>query len=424
MKIGKKAMSLSAMLLGAVVFTTAAAADVAMGSGYGGLKNAAKTTMVKLCSEVDSFTGNAGFSVQIDGQTYMSEEVVAKADNQMKALETLQTSVDPIGENGTFYSYTDSERRIYKSDGDDQYYVSNRGAFETEDDGADTLIENPFEEEEVQDLEKVLDAFVGTMKDTVQVENNEDGRLYIVSMSDAEVPALVNAVMSFAVKYGMLDSARREETKFPLIKNDLYVRTASGKAFENNEGLLESVMAAVSLAGQDENGGEHEIVIELSMDISDIGTTTVVPPVLTAENSVESNEGRFIFDEAYVGTYKNDIVRREGDSFVKIGERVFEITECGDGTFSGRYHEDYRPGYEPETARAFDVIGVSDGDWHGDAQLTYMDGGEEKSGLIYTEGGRGNPNLRLMLDVTFMENGGYSCDYPDDFDAAFVRVLE
>ena len=54
MKLGKKTTALLACSVGAVVFATAALADVAIGSGYNNLKNAAKETMARLTHDVEN----------------------------------------------------------------------------------------------------------------------------------------------------------------------------------------------------------------------------------------------------------------------------------------------------------------------------------------------------------------------------------
>lgn len=419
MKISKKAMSLCAVLVGAAVFTTAAAADVMLGSGYTGAKDALKSTMAYLSSEADSFTVDGEFAVTVDGKTFTRSVFSGKSDNRLGMQETHETSTEPDGETYSRYTYEDGERWVTQDEDDDLYYVHKINREDGED--GDPLFTNPFEEEQVQDLEKVVDAFAGTMKDVVQAEETDGGRIYSGTMCDAQVPAVVNALTAFVAKYSLISDYRWEEAKFPAIANDIFLQEASGKAVANGDGILETVMVKVTLSGKTEDGVSHTISAELSVTLSDVNSTTVTAPVLTDENSQVATGYGNPFDERYVGTYKNDIVTEENGKFVKIGERVLTITSCENGKVTGSYAEIYKPGYEQE-AKSFDFA-TGDEAKYGDITFNYTLDGETRHGMMFITGDC-NQNLRMTPNVTFLSDGGYSSHYEEGFDGEFIRCLD
>lgn len=419
MKISKKAMSLCAVLVGAAVFTTAAAADVMLGSGYTGAKDALKSTMAYLSSEADSFTVDGEFAVTVDGKTFTRSVFSGKSDNRLGMQETHETSTEPDGETYSRYTYEDGERWVTQDEDDDLYYVHKINREDGED--GDPLFTNPFEEEQVQDLEKVVDAFAGTMKDVVQAEETDGGRIYSGTMCDAQVPAVVNALTAFVAKYSLISDYRWEEAKFPAIANDIFLQEASGKAVANGDGILETVMVKVTLSGKTEDGVSHTISAELSVTLSDVNSTTVTAPVLTDENSQVATGYGNPFDERYVGTYKNDIVTEENGKFVKIGERVLTITSCENGKVTGSYAEIYKPGYEQE-AKSFDFA-TGDEAKYGDITFNYTLDGETRHGMMLITGDC-NQNLRMTPNVTFLSDGGYSSHYEEGFDGEFIRCLD
>lgn len=92
MKFGKKTTAMLAFLVGSVVFATAALADVAIGSGYNSLKNAAKETMARLAKDTDNFQVEAKLSLKLDGREFVRDNVSAKMDVVNKKQESYAES--------------------------------------------------------------------------------------------------------------------------------------------------------------------------------------------------------------------------------------------------------------------------------------------------------------------------------------------
>lgn len=418
MSIGKRSTAFVAIAMGAVILTTSAFADFMLGSGYHSLKSAAKITMAKLSDEVDSFSADASVTIKVDDEVYIEHSASSKWDITNNAKETNSVNIEN-GKREEYYYYSDNEKSISKSFESDTYHVCKRSDNSKEE---YKVFENPFDEEEFADAEKILDAFVGSLQDAIEVEESGDKKMYIGNLSDVQIPALVNAVTSYGLKYAILDERNTKELKIPRPKENIYVKEVSGKAIENSDGIIENLIGFATITGTDEKGIEHIYSIEFYMEIKDINCTTVVAPDLTGQNvDYSTNNGGFSFDEKYVGVYKNNIVKIEGDTFVKQGERILEITSIDENVITGRYYEEYKDGYTPDEALAFEFSAELSYKY-GMASFAYTENGEEKTCAIYQTG---KQNLEMVHDIILHEDGGWSSqNYSDDFDGNFVRVFE
>ncbi|HSH35313.1 hypothetical protein, partial [Schnuerera sp.] len=349
MKFSKKAATICAFVLGATILATAGFADIMLGSGYYSLKNSVKTTMGKLTSEVDNFSADATISLKIDGKVFAESISNGKFDIQNKAKESIDKNFKK-GELRENYWYSDENQSIYKNFDDGSYDVFEKRKYNNE---TSRIIENPFEEEQVKDAEKILDAFVGSLQDVIQVEELDGKKMYIGNLSETQIPSVVNAVSSFIFKYNILDEWSAKNLDVPRPKANIYLTKATGKAIENEEGIIESGIFTASISAQDSKGIEHIYSLDFSIDIKDVNSTVVKAPNLDGQKVTYSKEG-YEFDSKYIGKYKNDIVIEEGNSFEKVGERFVEITSVENGNIEGKYYEIYNEGYEADTVRSFD----------------------------------------------------------------------
>lgn len=418
MHINKRSTAFIAIALGAVILTTSAFADFMLGSGYHSLKSAAKTTMAKLSDEVDNFSVDTAVTIKVDDEVFIENSSSIKYDNVNNASETNSVNIEK-GKRDEYYYYSDSEKSISKNADSDSYHVWNN---RFDNDEEYEIFENPFDEEEVADAEKILDAFVGSLKDVIQVDEAGDKKMYTGYLSDIQIPALINAVSSYGLKYAIIDERSAKVLKVPRPKENIYVKEVSGKAIENSDGIIENIIGSASITATDEKGVEHIYSIELYAEIKDINSTTVMEPDLTGQNvDYSTNNGGFSFDEKYVGVYKNNIIEIEGSTFVKQGERFFEITSVDSDAITGRYYEEYKDGYSPDEVKAFAFS--SELLWkHGSASFSYYEDGEEKTCVFYQTG---QQNLEIVPDVVLHEDGGWSSsNSSEDFDGNFVRVFE
>ena len=418
MKLNKKSTILTFFILGALVLAMSAFADIKLGSGYTNLKDALKTTSSKLAGEVDNFTVDLVASLKLDGKVF--EEVVSKVKFDVKnnSRETRDLNLSK-GELREHYWYSDEKQSIYKNFEDGSYTVYEKRKPNVKDDKK--VINDIFEDEQMKDLEKIVDAFVGNLQDIVQVEESDGNKLYSGNLSESQIPSTINAMSSFFFKYAIMNEWNMKNWDIPYAKSNVHLVDMMGKAVENRDGIIESIIFTASISAEDENGVEHIYSLELSMNIKDINNTVVKAPDLEGKEVTYTKEG-YNFDEKYIGKYKSDIVIEKNNEFLKIGERFVEITSVEDDSFKGKYYEVYKEGYEADNIRSFDFIAkYSEVGYFMEMEYINENGKTEK-GVIH-QSGRHNIDVNLNVEIN-EKNGGYSYSSEEEFNTNFIRVFE
>lgn len=422
MKVSKKTITVLSFTIGACVFVSTAFADMLIGSGYDLLKSSAKNTAAQMEKGLNNYTVEALFTMKDNGQTLLQATTSNKIDTEKQASENSTVTQNSNGETTTNYSYADPKLSIWKSGTDDKYYVTE--FTEDMDTGKGNRFENPFNEKGAPEVEKIVDAMVGNLKDYVQVEERaEGGRVYSGSLSEAQVPALVNAVSSFGIKQMISDQSRAERNaKLPEIESDIFVKKVWSTAVENKAGLLENLTGDVILSGKDKNGVQHDISLNVVLKLSDIGQTKITIPDLTGAN-VEKVSQSGGFSSKHAGTYKNNIVIEKDGKFVKIGERVLEITTVESDKIAGKYYETVGPGFEAEYPDKYNfTFEYSPNKSTGMSFFTYTNGkGEQENGQLHSSG---SGKIYLDLNIEILDDSSYRSNNNRYFDGEFNRVFE
>jgi hypothetical protein len=415
LKIKKRPAMLLSLALGTVMFATTALAEVASKSGYEQAKDAMKYTADSLTSKLTSYTADVSLVVKDNGNIVASENSVNKYDLKALTCENVTTSTE--GSNKTErYFFRDKNSIINFNPNDGVYYVS-----EYRNDDNSFWVKNPFKEKEAGDIEKIADALIGNLKDYVVSAENADGSKELSgSLSEAQIPAIVNAVASFQFKQAFSYRGNPNEQKvMPKLTEDIFVKEVTGKMDVDKNGLVHNVLGTGKLVGKDEQGKEHNLTFELLMKVSNINSTVVNKPDLAGKKVQESNkyEKDIISNpQIYTGTYKNNIVIKKDGKFEKIGERILEIEQIDSKTISGRYHEQYLKGFESyaENAKNFKLDAKFEQFPH-NATFSYTTPtGKSTEGNISLD----NRGPRLYLHVSaFYENDAM-------YDGNFERVFE
>ncbi len=324
-KLKNRAIALS--LAGAVLFSTAAAADIISGDSYSGAKDAIKETAAYITSEADSFTVTLGTAIKADGNTALTYENIGKYDIENGRYETTEKSMDSVDGESEWYSYNAPEKTVYRSSYDGVYYVTER-----ERDPEEKMIENPFEDEMAPDVERLADAFFGNLKEFVRTGEEDGCTVYYGEVDASQIPALPNALCSFLTKYLLVnDRDAREKLSVPEL-TDIYADSAEGKITTDSNGLVNGAYASAALIGKDSNGEEHRIEFSLMMEITDLNETVIDEIDLDGKNTEYSskvvNSSVDRFDDFDKGIYTYDIVKRGETAYEKTGEVVIEITEA------------------------------------------------------------------------------------------------
>jgi hypothetical protein len=420
MKLKKKALVSLSIAVGVAVLATTAVVGAVNESAYTQLKNAVKTTTARVAAEDGNYTQHFAITLKDNGVVLLRTTTSQKSDG----IANEQSSVTETkgGKTQTNYSFNNATKNIWYDAYSDTYFVNEWDsplAGTTDASGVpyadekQRLVEStnyntqdPLAQENIKDLEKILDAFVGNLKDYVSVTENADGsRTFTGSLTDTQIPALVNAIASFATKQyltsngmvqpmaGAVDSAgvmiadktnpdgvvvpitSENQYGLPSLTGDIFVKSVSGTATADSDGVLSGGDLAVVLSGTDADGVAHDLSLQISATMTDIGTTVVTEPDLTGKKvQITKNDPGVVQDKLsaeFIGTYRNDIIAKRDGAFVKIGERTITIESITSETVKGSYTETYVDG---ESAIPLSFTFEAPNSGYFNINFTYTDG--------------------------------------------------
>ncbi|HJV45824.1 MAG TPA: hypothetical protein VJ824_08870 [Bacillota bacterium] len=421
MKLSKKKMTVLSFTLGTCVFVSTAFADVLLGSGYDRLKNSAKTTAAQMEKGLNNYTVEMLITLKDNDQSLLQTTSYSKVDTEKKMSEGKTITQFSNGKSTNSYHYDDQKQSIWKSGADDKYYVTELSGDNSRQNWQS--FNNPFDEKVAPEMEKIMDAMVGNLKDYVQVEERpEGGRVYSGSLSTTQVPAIINAVSSFGIKQMITDQGRMEENplKMDEMESDIYVKKVTGIANENQAGLLENVTGDIILSGKDKNGAQHDLTLNVVFKLSDIRNTNITLPDLTGANVEKISRAGGITSK-YVGKYKNNIIIEKDGKFVKIGERMIEITSVDNGKLTGTYAENVKPGFEADYPEVYNFHFEYKQD-DSNSMFSYTNPkGEQENGQLHPSGNPGKVYLNLKVEM--MGKNSYRSNDRPYFDQEFNRVF-
>lgn len=338
MKLSKKTATLLSIAIGATIFTTTALAEVITKSGYDQFKDSVKLTTSSLSNKFSSSTVEMSSILKDNDKVISTSETVNRYDNANKISDFTSTTTDSNNKISKYYSYNNAKDKVsinYNSEDKVYRVVEGESFFST--------FSDPFSEKRMEDLEKVGDAIVGNLKDSVVTTNTDDGsKLISGNLSESQIPALVNALVSYYYK----NTISQMHTELKAVQKDIYIKDVQGKEVIDNSGIIRSVVATAEVSGVDKLGKVHILTIDIMLKISDINSTKIEAPDLTGKkvdkqvvSASPTKEGNFV--KNYVGKFKNDIILITDDGFKKIGERTLIIDKINNKTASGSYEEVY-----------------------------------------------------------------------------------
>lgn len=417
MKLSKKSITVLSFTVGACLFVSTAFADAMLGSGYDRLKGSVKNTASLMENGLNNYTIETLYTLKDNDQILLQSSNFQKMDTANQMKENNEVTKNAKGETTSRYTYADKKQSIDKNELDNTYYVFDYSAEMNQNRKGPADFRNPFNEKGATEVEKIVDAVVGSLKDYVQVEEGaEGGKVFSGSLSEAQVPAIVNAVSSFGIKQ-MLDNER----DLPDIESDIFVKKVVGSANENKAGYLENLTGEITLSGKDKNGVQHDLNLNVMLKISDIGSTKIIKPDLTTAKveKVSHNGG---FSSKYVGTYQNDIIMDKDGKFTKIGERTVKITSVDGDKLTGTYSETVIPGFESQYPNK-DVFNF-EYNMLTSPMFTYTDSkGEQKQGMVHPNQ-TGKIYFEMNLEISDKNAYKQSNSMKPFYDGEFSRVFE
>lgn len=313
MKIKKKAAMIISFTIGTLMFASTAFAEVNSKSGYDEFEDSLKNTAQNCTSKFSNFTVDASFVMRDNGTVLYSKNILNKYDVSKKSIENTSEINNGSNKSKELY-YKDNKVVIsHNAKNGNTYYVTNI----TDNSKANSFLSNPFKESQTSDIEKIVDAAVGNLKDSISVTAKTDGTKEIsTSLSESQIPSLINALTSFKLKQDINNYNRQDSqsdtytTKLPQISKDVFVKDVKTNIITDKDGSIQSVLASGSISGKDSNGNTHLLVFDLSLKIKDINSTIVTKPDLSGKKVQENTDADYTKlsnAKAYLGKYKNDI---------------------------------------------------------------------------------------------------------------------
>lgn len=299
----KKLTMAVGMALGVTVLAGAAFASYNTSNGYEVGKTAAKGLLNN-----ENYTMDANLRVLIDGEEMTSltinELYDRNGDVQLNRSEK-STASDEFGD----YFGRTTEYKAYKQDGDyisTYYYINEDG---NKDESTSVYKNSPYmgrsscdsmgdsDEDDRETVDKIVrfveligDTVVGDLKNNiVYVSGDDNSSTYEISLDAMQIPEFVNAGMS-AMFSSMKQYADESDDPFMMFGTDPIVKNASLKFTVDKEGRLTDAAAAAAMSGEG-----HELGMEMSLKMSDYGTTqpqrldvSTLPNVETYDYSEEN----------------------------------------------------------------------------------------------------------------------------------------
>jgi hypothetical protein len=270
----------SAVGISSIVMVTTGFSALASTSGYDTYKSALKNTKT-----VQNVTVQAAAALQDNGN------VLANAAGNFKVslgTKTASGSAD-VSANGIQQSlsfFKQANQTVLKSSANDIYYVKQEGTQKHKNEKELTDGQIP------QQVETVVDALVGNLKDYVNVNTKADGSKEIsVQLDNAQLPTAVNAIAPIAIKEATKqendgeskDDNKANELPFqkdvlknaaPQLTQDIKIEKVSIKATVNASNYIEHQEADLTVSGKDANGAAHQVTVHLQADLSGFNSTT------------------------------------------------------------------------------------------------------------------------------------------------------
>ncbi len=395
MKMKRNTTAIAAIVLGLCVLTTSALADVITGSGYMSLKDSLKTTAKFVTEQADSYTATISYTLKEGNKIYTKAENIEKRDFKNQKSESISntTSDNVSTDDYSGYHYSDSKMNVHEND--EGLYVTMYHNPQEVERGT-----NPFNDEIMQDVEKVADAFVGTLQDIIQTEQKDGKTMYICNADSSQIPIYINALTSFGIKYSLFEEYNIEKWQLPQIRNDIYVSNASAKICANENDVITDAVLVGELKGKEKNGTEHTFQLEICFSLTDINATEIQTPDITnAEIYYESgsvSEYSMSLPSTDIGKYTSPQTDIVDGKLVKTGEYVLEITDISESSATGRFASP--DGFSFDFTAEFSK---NEDSFYG-AKFEYQQNGETKYGVLNKSG---DLNLTIDLDVVFDEQG-------------------
>ncbi|MFZ5639534.1 MAG: hypothetical protein ACOY4Q_02465 [Bacillota bacterium] len=269
---------LAPLAIGGVMLGASAYAAISGNSGYDVYKEAFKNTRA-----VQSMAPAVEVSVKDNGALLFEVESAAKVNRENRSMSGKFTIVSG-GLTKTVDIYRQDGKAVFKSSDSDVYNVFEPGRGKKHRGGK----WHGDDADRVQDIENLVDALAGDIRNFITLENNPDGSKEVaLTLADNQISPVVNAAASLAVKKAgdgrghmnekhmafMADSGLKD--KLPKLVKDIKVSSIDVDAKITKDNLIEKQVQTIVITGVDADGKEHKL--EITVEAGFTGYNSTVP---------------------------------------------------------------------------------------------------------------------------------------------------
>lgn len=278
----KKLTMITGVAVGVVMLAGAAMANYNTSNGYDVGKMAAKALLSN-----ENYTSEMTVSLSLDGEALTTEHITELYDrngevrlNRTEKTESSDqyeyygghTESKSWMQDGTWINLYESKNgvnsaSVYQNSHD--WRVGGGGAFDQNNSMDDD--ERKTSDRMVRFAELIGDTLVGDLKNNiVYVSGDDDSATYELNLDAVQVPEFVNAGLS-----ALFSQMQTYDNDDPLavLGDDPIVSNASMRFTVDKEGRLLDGTASGALKGRDENGDIHTVTMDISLTMSNYGTT-------------------------------------------------------------------------------------------------------------------------------------------------------
>lgn len=285
----------SAVGISSIIMVTAGMSVMAGSSGYDAYKSALKTTKTA-----------ASFSVQAEMAVKDNGVVLASANGSVKASPASGTGSGQVeitsgGASQKLNFYKQDSGMVMKADDSDIYYVQT-GRPERQGEEKRSKPAKPVDQAIPQQVETVIDALVGNLKDYVGIDEKADGSKEVsLQLTNAQIPAVVNAIVPIALKQASSEHGNKDREKAgngaelpfhndflankPQLTQDIKIDKVDLKAVIGTDNFITHQEADITVSGKDDAGTAHTVTLHVNADLSDFNSTTPEQVDLTGKNT-------------------------------------------------------------------------------------------------------------------------------------------
>ncbi|BAU28565.1 hypothetical protein DFP93_105203 [Aneurinibacillus soli] len=274
MKKKYTAMGIGAAV-GAAMLVTTAYAGTSSVSGYDTYKTAFKNTQ-----QAKSITADIHVSATDNGSELADVTSKMKMNRDAKSMSG-ETTIISGSQKKTLDMYTQEGTRIIKNSDSDVYKVLSFNGEKKHKEKDDTD-----QAGKMNAVENVVDALTQNLQGNITSTAESDGTTDVeLKLSNDQLPPVVNALASLAVKNGMNEQEHHNKgeadpfisnlkSSLPKLVGAIKVNNVDVTAKVSKDNVVEQQTATIEMTGNDASGKTHNISVNVSASFSNYNNTT------------------------------------------------------------------------------------------------------------------------------------------------------